>query len=63
MRDLIPLQTPSNTWRGFALRVVVIALAASIVLGIASLFGWSFDTLGSHPRPVSIPTETHTTQP
>jgi hypothetical protein len=44
MNDLIPFRTPANTWRGFALRVAVIALAALTMLGIASLFGWSFDS-------------------
>lgn len=36
---------PPGTWRGFLLRVAMIALAAGIVLGIADWFGVSLDPL------------------
>jgi|GEM_PF-2892863 len=57
MSELIPLKAPSNTWHGFALRVAIIAVAASVVLGIASLLGW---TLEPSRRPAVTPD--HTTQ-
>lgn len=40
MRDLIPYRSPSNSWRGFFLRVATIAIAAVIILGIINLFGY-----------------------
>jgi hypothetical protein len=52
MSDFIPFRTPANTWRGFALRVAVIALAALVVLGVAALFGWSFDSLAPTSKPL-----------
>lgn len=55
MRDLIPLAQPANSWKGFLLRVLVIAAAASLVLGAAALFGWTLDPFGSGPHRVSEP--------
>ncbi len=45
MSELIPIKQPANTWKGFFLRVVIVAVAAGVVLGIAAIFGIRFDVL------------------
>ena len=47
MKELIPMRYASNTWKGFALRVATIAIAALVVLGVIDLFEYLHDT----PRP------------
>jgi hypothetical protein len=52
VRDLIPSRYPSNTWRGFGVRVATIAIAALVVLGAADLFEY-----------LQTPTPTHSFEP
>ncbi|SEG24431.1 hypothetical protein SAMN05421819_2357 [Bryocella elongata] len=44
------LRHPPNSWRGFLLRVVIIAIAAGIVLGVADWFGISLDPMNRMER-------------
>jgi len=49
---------PQGSWRGFIVRVAIIALAALIVLGVADWFGISLDPMNrATPRPA--PQEQH----
>jgi hypothetical protein len=49
-------RTPADTLRGFALRVVVIAVATLIVLGIADFFHLSLDPFHApHPHHFQTP--------
>ncbi len=48
------LRHPPGTWRGFVLRVAMIAIAAGIVLSVADWFGISLDPTDRgrlHPGP------------
>jgi hypothetical protein len=51
---------PSGTWRGFLLRVAMIAVAAGIVLGIADWCDIPLDPMHpSRPHPAPYTEHTH----
>ena len=54
---------PQNTWRGFLLRVAMIAIAAGIPLGVADWFGISLDPINrmERARPHPGPDTQHAT--